>query len=227
MIKRFSLVFAVLIAFGAAANAATESDASSCEEYQRIDKDLNRIYNKVLAEYSLDEVFIKKFIASQAAWENYRDSYVESLYPDANDKSSTLEQCRCAEKSELAKDRIDQIIVWLEGADPEEPAECVGSVKAFAEPRFVLTLEDFGYCWVTTHALPVFATKSTKSKTLVQANQGDVIEILEIDDENQNGIWLKVRTTGEIRLGYDKGQKPRKNVTGWIYGTLKEILKCK
>lgn len=223
MIKRFSLIFAVL----AFQSAFAETDGNTCEEYQRIDKDLNRIYNKVLAEYSLDEAFIKKFIASQAAWESYRDSYVESLFPDTNDKSSTLEQCRCTEKSDLTKDRIDQIIVWLEGSDPEEPSECSGSVKAFAESRYVLTLEDFGYCWVTSHSLPVYATKSTKSKTLVQTNQGDVIEILEIDDENPNAIWLKVRTTGEIRLGYDKGQKPRKNVTGWINGTLREILKCK
>jgi uncharacterized protein YecT (DUF1311 family) len=231
MITRFSIALAVIMLSITALEAKNETESSPCDEYKKIDRELNRIYKKVLAEYSVNELFCKKFEESQKAWEQYRDSYIESLYPEENKAQaygSSFEQCGCSEKSELAKDRIDQIIVWLEGAEePGEPVDCPSSIKTFTEHKYVLTLEDFGYCWITSQALPVYSTKSRNSKVLVSAGHGDVIDVEEIDDDNPAGIWLKVRLTGEIRMGYDNGQKPKKSVTGWIFGSVKDILKCK
>ena len=115
--------------------------------------------------------------------------------------------------------------MWIEGTD--DPDACPSSIKPALSSSYVVTLEDLGYCWVSVPNLPVYSNNNEKSKQSAIVGRGNVIETLEIGEENERGTWLKVRVTGEIRAGYETERSVKKPVTGWIFGKLPDIIKCK
>lgn len=64
--------------------ANTQGELNDCarQEFQDSDKDMNRVYQQVLAKYKSDRVFIDRLKTAQKAWLAYRDSHLESWYPD-------------------------------------------------------------------------------------------------------------------------------------------------
>ena len=111
------------------AETQIELNQKECDKWQLLDKDLNQSYQKVLANYKEDKKFIKKFIKAQRKWLEFRDAYLESIYPDNSGTAygSIYPMCRCIHLQKLTSDRLRQIEVWLTGF--EEGDACQGSVK--------------------------------------------------------------------------------------------------
>ena len=65
MIKRLSL-FGLLFALGM--NSVGASALDPCEESEKVDAELNRVYKQILRKYKDQPLFLKKLKLAQRAW---------------------------------------------------------------------------------------------------------------------------------------------------------------
>jgi uncharacterized protein YecT (DUF1311 family) len=105
-----------------------QMNEASCAEYKQADRDMNRVYLKIVSDYRGDPVFIKVMKKAQLAWLRYRDAHVDSIFPGAASQyGSVSTMCRCGSLAEITKERTQTLNRWLEGID--EGDVCAGSVK--------------------------------------------------------------------------------------------------
>ena len=60
------------------AQTQTEMNIESYNQYLKVDKELNVVYNQILKKYSSDKVFLKKLKISQNLWVKFRDAEAEA-----------------------------------------------------------------------------------------------------------------------------------------------------
>ncbi|MCE7069062.1 DUF1311 domain-containing protein [Dyadobacter sp. CY327] len=97
--------------------------------YEKAEKEINSVYQKILQEYATDKEFIKNLRASQRLWIQFRDAEVKAKYPDREPRyyGSVHSMCLAILKTELTNERIKTLRVWLVGI--EEGDVCASSVK--------------------------------------------------------------------------------------------------
>lgn len=125
------LTIASITGIYTSANAQTQADMQdkSCSEFKKADADLNKTYKNILAEYKTDKVFLEKLKKAQKAWLTYRDTHIESIYPE-EDKTyygSVYGMCYCTAKQELTEQRTKMLKQWVKGV--KEGDVCSGSIK--------------------------------------------------------------------------------------------------
>ncbi len=105
-----------------------QMNEAACAEYKQVDRDMNRIYLKIVSDYRKDRAFMYAIKKAQLAWLRYRDAHVESIFPgDASQYGSVSSMCRCASLAEITRERTQNLNRWLEGV--EEGDVCAGSVR--------------------------------------------------------------------------------------------------
>ena len=102
----------------------------SYNQYLKVDKELNVVYQKILKKYSTDTLFLKKLKIAQNLWIKFRDAEAEAKFP-AEDKKyeygSIFPICYNSFLEELTRKRILELKKWLNGYD--DGNVCNGSVK--------------------------------------------------------------------------------------------------
>ncbi|WP_378187715.1 lysozyme inhibitor LprI family protein [Aquimarina sp. W85] len=126
------IIFYALIlttSFNTFAQTQTEINNEAYADLQKSDKELNKIYQEVLATYKSDSKFISSLKKSQKIWIKFRDAELEMKYPNYREPydNSIHPMCRANYLKELTEDRIKQLQLWLNGID--ESDKCSGSVK--------------------------------------------------------------------------------------------------
>ena len=97
-------------------------------EYEKTDKELNQVYQKILQDYKSDTVFVKSMKEAQRQWVKFRDAQVKMKYPPYKDADeSVLPMCRNYYLKELTTNRIKELKQWIDGV--EEGDVCSGSIK--------------------------------------------------------------------------------------------------
>jgi uncharacterized protein YecT (DUF1311 family) len=105
-----------------------ELNKQACDEYKKVDAEMNRVYQTVVKDYAGDRTFIASLRKAQLAWISYRDAHLDSLYPgDASQYGSVNTMCRCNQLAELTEERTKKLKQWADGI--EEGDVCAGSVK--------------------------------------------------------------------------------------------------
>jgi len=100
------------------------------KNYRKADAELNSVYNKILKDYKADTKFIAKLKVAQVAWIKFRDAEMNALFPEENKSvqyGSIFPMCWSNALTELTKQRIKKLKVWLNGI--EEGEVCPGSIK--------------------------------------------------------------------------------------------------
>jgi uncharacterized protein YecT (DUF1311 family) len=103
---------------------------AACRQYQQSDAEMNKVYKRILNEYGMKPVFIQKFKSAQRSWLRFRDSHLNSLYPEQNktrEYGTAYSMCQCAVLEELTKHRTEQLQKWITGL--EEGDVCAGSIR--------------------------------------------------------------------------------------------------
>lgn len=105
-----------------------ELNKQACDEYKKVDAEMNRVYQTVLRNYATDRAFIASLRKAQLAWISYRDAHVGSIYPgDASQYGSINQMCRCQQLADITEERTKRLKQWVDGV--EEGDVCAGSVK--------------------------------------------------------------------------------------------------
>ena len=96
--------------------------------YEKSDKELNQVYQKIIQIYKSDTIFLKTMQEAQRQWVKFRDAQLKMKYPPyPNSNESVLSMCRYYYLEELTKDRIKDLKEWIDGV--EEGDVCSGSIK--------------------------------------------------------------------------------------------------
>ncbi|WP_342648483.1 lysozyme inhibitor LprI family protein [Mucilaginibacter sp. CSA2-8R] len=96
-------------------------------QYQKADKELNSVYQKILKEYSKQPTFVVKLKTAQRLWVQLRNAELEARFPEPAQYGSALPACRAIYLADLTRQRIQFLKTWLTGI-PEGDV-CNGSVK--------------------------------------------------------------------------------------------------
>ena len=98
------------------------------KDFQKADKELNTVYQKILQEYKSDTAFIKNFKKAQKIWVQLRDAEMNAKYPTRKEGYGSVEpMCWSMYLEELTVERTKDLKIWLDGI--EEGDVCSGSVK--------------------------------------------------------------------------------------------------
>lgn len=98
-------------------------------DYEKADKELNRVYRQILNEYKKAPQFLAKLKASQRLWIKFRDAELEMLFPEENKTliyGSVYKECADMFLTEITVQRINTLKKWL--GEVDEFDVCRGSV---------------------------------------------------------------------------------------------------
>jgi uncharacterized protein YecT (DUF1311 family) len=120
------LVFSATFGF---AQTQLEMNQAAGVEFQKADKELNTVYQKIIKEYSADTLFIKNLRASQRIWIQFRDAEILVKFPETDPGyyGSIFPVCYSNYKTELTQVRITTLKQWIDGV--KEGDVCAGSIK--------------------------------------------------------------------------------------------------
>lgn len=122
MKKYLSLAFLIATFLG----CQEKNEKSHCEQFDDYAIEMNETLNAVRTKHRAKLLFVRRLNSSQTKWKNYRNSHIQTLYPDHEDSyGDGYRECRCKEINSMMKNRIAQLSLWLEPAD--ENAECQSS----------------------------------------------------------------------------------------------------
>ena len=121
----FMLVFA---SYSARAQSQTAMNMAAGSDYQKADKELNSVYQKILKEYAAKPQFIKKLKVAQRLWVQLRDADLAAKYPERGSYGSVAPMCESIYLESLTRERTKFLKIWLTGI-PEGDV-CNGSVKS-------------------------------------------------------------------------------------------------
>ena len=101
------------------ASAQTQRDMNedAAASFKAADKKLNSLYQKILKDYADDPVFIASFKKAQRCWITFRDAQLKMKYPDREPGyyGSIQPMLETIYLTELTKDRIKALQVWIDG----------------------------------------------------------------------------------------------------------------
>ena len=106
-----------------------EMNQQAYASYNKADKKLNTVYQKILVKYKTDKLFVANLKKSQRIWISFRDAEIDMKYPSYPNQNygSIHPTCRAVYLTELTESRIKTLTVWLNGI--KEGDACSGSVK--------------------------------------------------------------------------------------------------
>jgi len=106
-----------------------EMNQQAYASYNKTDKKLNTVYQKILVKYKTDKLFVANLKKSQRIWISFRDAEMDMKYPNYPNQNygSIHPTCRAVYLTELTESRIKTLNVWLNGI--KEGDACSGSVK--------------------------------------------------------------------------------------------------
>jgi uncharacterized protein YecT (DUF1311 family) len=126
------LVTALFITISFSSFSQTQHDVHVVlsEAYEKSDKELNQVYQKLLQEYKSDTAFIVALTKAQRLWTAYRDAQIEMRFPAMNKQlqyGSVYPVCNLSMLKELTDQRTEELRHWLIGE--EEGDMCQGALK--------------------------------------------------------------------------------------------------
>jgi len=111
----FSLIFCFVLNFSFG-QPQSIINKIAYTNFQKVDSQLNIIYQKVLKINSSDTVLYKKLIISESIWEEFRDAEMDVKFAHRMEPGyygSMYRELWFTYKRELTEERIKQLKVWL------------------------------------------------------------------------------------------------------------------
>ena len=127
--NKILLIFFMAFNLTCFSQTQTEMNKDAYAEFNKADKKLNEVYQKILTEYKSDSTFVKNLKRAQRIWIKFRDAELEMKYPNYKELhyGSSHPMCSAIYLKEITEERTKKLNIWLTGI--EEGDICAGSVK--------------------------------------------------------------------------------------------------
>lgn len=101
----------------------TQSELNACtaDEFSAADRELNKVYKQILAEYSDEPVYIDKLKVAQRLWLQLRDAEIAARFPVPAGENPRLSWGSSypmrvdGYRAQLTRERARHLRVWLDG----------------------------------------------------------------------------------------------------------------
>lgn len=129
MKKIVCLTLISLISLTSFAQTQLEMNEEAFTNFQKADKKLNAVYQKILQMYKNEAIFIKNLKTSQRLWVQLRDANVDMTYPEIPGEFSGSIRPLCVSNlmTTLTEERINYLKQWIDGT--VEGDMCSGSIR--------------------------------------------------------------------------------------------------
>lgn len=130
IIKHVGMFILIGISFVGMSQTQADATRKAREKQQNANDELVVTYNKILALYQTDTVFVANFKTSQILWEQLRDAELKTKYPSREPGyyGSMHSMCLNIYLTELTNERITKLKGWIVGG--EEGDGCAGTVRS-------------------------------------------------------------------------------------------------
>lgn len=127
--NKIFLLLLLIFSLNCFSQTQAEMNQEAYASYDKADKKLNTVYQKILVKYKTDKLFVTNLKKSQRIWISFRDAEMDMKYPNypKQNYGSIHPTCRAVYLTELTENRIKTLTTWLNGIN--EGDTCVGSVK--------------------------------------------------------------------------------------------------
>lgn len=131
--KRTYAFLILISSFTCFSQTQAEMNQQAYDEFNKSDKKLNEVYQKIKSIYKSDTLFLQNLQKSQQLWIKFRDAELNMKFPAYPDKNygSIHPICRASYLIDLTENRINTLQNWVPGI--EEGDACSGSVKIIEE----------------------------------------------------------------------------------------------
>ncbi len=169
-------IFLISCTYILSAQTQTEMNISSYNKYEKIDQELNEIYNQILIDYQEDSLFLTKLKDSQNLWMQFRDAEIEMKYPKPNKRGyygSMYPLCANSLSEKITNQRISTLEQWLKPIPEGEG--CRGSImyRDIEEQAFTIdSIESYqlGYVLNNLEILKEFKTEELSIRIFAVGN---------------------------------------------------------
>ena len=122
------ILFLITNSFASNGQSQMEMNAKAGQGAKHADIRLNKVYQKILHEYSTDTLFINNLKTSQRLWVKFRDAELAMKFPDYGPYyyGSMHSMCVSGYVEKLTEERIKTLEDWLKPVPEGEG--CKGSV---------------------------------------------------------------------------------------------------
>ena len=129
MIKILLSLFLIMYTNFSFSQSQSEMNKNENIAYQKAEKEINTVYQKILIKYKEDKAFIENLRISQRLWIQFRDAEVNMKFPNNTPGyyGSIYPMCVSNYLTQLTRERTKTLKIWLIGI--EEGDACAGSVK--------------------------------------------------------------------------------------------------
>ncbi|MFA9186895.1 lysozyme inhibitor LprI family protein [Flavobacterium sp. FBOR7N2.3] len=127
--NKIFLLLLLIFSLNCFSQTQAEMNQEAYASYDKADKKLNTVYQKILVKYKTDKLFVTNLKKSQRIWISFRDAEMNMKYPNypKQNYGSIYPTCRAVYLTELTENRIKTLTTWLNGIN--EGDTCAGSVK--------------------------------------------------------------------------------------------------
>ena len=130
--KKILLLPLFLCSVIASGQTQWEMNIAANESYKKADKELNKVYRKILSEYQRDTVFIVNLKKAQTIWIEFRDAELNMKYPEREQGWYGTVQPFCVNTylEKLTRERTNRLKEWLA---EEDEADLCGGIRSITE----------------------------------------------------------------------------------------------
>ena len=128
MKKLILIVSSLMIASFSFSQTQQEMNIDAEKSFEKKDKELNEVYQKILVRYKEDSLFIKNLKIAQRLWVQFRDAQMDMKFPEKDPRyyGTIYPLCWYSYKEELTDDRITVLKEWVDGVKEHG---CDGSIQ--------------------------------------------------------------------------------------------------
>ncbi|MEI6575820.1 MAG: lysozyme inhibitor LprI family protein [Bacteroidota bacterium] len=127
--RLLTVIFIMFISSYSFAQTQSKLNKDASESYNKADKELNKLYKKILLEYQADTMFIQNLKISQRIWISFRDAEVKMKFPEREPGyyGTIHPLCIANYMEKLTRNRIATLKLWIDGIQEGDP--CSGTIK--------------------------------------------------------------------------------------------------
>ncbi len=125
-------IFTLLILTLLATTVTFAQERNVCGDYLKMKKEIENSVQAILKDHADEPLFLAKFKKAQIAWDSYRDTQIEMIFPEIDKQKeygNFYPTCRCSWLLTFANQRLDYLLKWSSNTNNEEDA-CNGSMNS-------------------------------------------------------------------------------------------------
>ena len=126
MLRAITILILAFLTSPALAQTQADMIRHACNDFQKVDKQLNAAYSQLRKACKRDTVFLGRLKGAQQAWIKLRDAQTDMLYPLGPNSGTMQPLQRCMYQTDITQKRTEDLKAWIKLAPDFDRTICTG-----------------------------------------------------------------------------------------------------